>query len=230
MMKEFDLDATAFAYSYLRRDTYFESILTKCVDVYKIICSTSTDMENDENKIRDKFLVYLKDVKFKETMDLPNLVFDKETPENTGRADIRILPTRQKYVDDKAYYLIECKRLNSKNLTGECGLNAEYVINGICRFVSNYYSSHLGCNAMFGFIVEPVNLQSDVVDNINNRLNSNYINAQNVEVNANATQQLIYTDFANGYQYSYTSKHRRPDTSEITLYHLMFDFSQNIQQ
>ena len=39
MMKEFDLDATAFAYSYLRRDTYFESILTKCVDVYKIICS-----------------------------------------------------------------------------------------------------------------------------------------------------------------------------------------------
>lgn len=223
------LNATSFVYSQTRRDSYFEFILTICIDLYYVIINSSEKVTNNENSIRDIFLKYLQCHAFKKKHKLRNLKFDPETIENKGRADIRVLPTKDDYIDDEAYYLIECKRLNSKNLTGECGLNAEYVINGICRFASNYYSSHFGCNAMFGFIVEPVNLQSDVIDNINRRLNSNYINAQNVEVNANATQQLIYTDFANGYQYSYTSKHKRPDEHEIILYHLMFDFSKNIQ-
>lgn len=223
------LNAACFGYSQTRRDSYFEFILTTCVDVYYAIINSSEEVINNENSIRDIFLKYLQCLAFKKKYKLRNLKFDPETLENRGRADIRVLPAKDDYIDDEAYYLIECKRLNSKNITGKSGLNAEYVINGICRFASNYYSSHFGCNAMFGFVVESVNIQSDVIDNINNRLNNNYINAQNVEVNANATQQLIYTDFANGYQYSYTSKHRRPDTSEITLYHLMFDFSKNIQ-
>lgn len=228
MMKEFDLDAIAFAYSYLRRDTYFESILTKCVHVYNLICSTFTDLENDENKIRDKFLVYLKDVKFKETMDLPNLVFDKEIPENTGRADIRILPTIQKYVDDDAYYLIECKRLNSSNLTGDYGLNAEYIKNGICRFVTNYYSSYHNCNAMFGFVVEEMDINQNI-NQINALLPNNYINQQEVTVNANTIQELTYVDFAEEYPYSYISKHNHISNKELVLYHLTFDFSKNIQ-
>lgn len=228
MMQEFNLDATAFAYSYLRRDTYFESILTKCVHVYNLICSTFTDLENDENKIRDKFLIYLKDPKFKESFDLPYLVFDKEIPENTGRADIRILPTKQKYVDDKAYYLIECKRINAVNLTGDAGLNAEYIKNGICRFVSNYYSSYYDCNAMFGFVVEAMDINQNI-NQINALLPNSYTNQQEVTVNANAILPLVYTDFANGYPYSYVSKHRHISNKEFVLYHLMFDFSKNIQ-
>ena len=227
-MKEHDLDATSFAYSCQRRDTYFESILTKCVDVYNIISSTLTDLENDENKIRDKFLVYLKDVKFKETIDLPNLVFDKEIPENTGRTDIRIVPTKHKYVDDKAYYLVECKRINSVNLVGDTGLNVEYIKNGICRFVSNYYSSFYDCNAMFGFVVEEMDINHNI-DHINSLLPNSYTNQQEAMVNANAIQPLIYTDFANGYPYSYISRHKHISNKELVLYHLMFDFSKNIQ-
>lgn len=228
MKKEFDLDATAFAYSYLRRDTYFESILTKCVVVYNQICSTSTKLENDENKIRDNFLKHLKDVNLKKTLDLPYLVFDKEIPENTGRTDIRILPTKHKYVDDKAYYLIECKRINAVNLTGDTGLNAEYIKNGICRFVSNYYSSFYDCNAMFGFVVEAMDINQNI-SHINALLPNSYTIRQRITVNANVIRPIEYADFAKGYPYSYISKHRRIDGSELLLYHLMFDFSQSIR-
>lgn len=228
MKKVFDLDAAAFAYSCLRRDTYFEAILTKCVVVYNLICSTSTKLENDENKIRDNFLDYLKDVKFKEYIDLPFLVFDKEIPEKTGRADIRILPTKQKYVDDKAYYLIECKRINAVNLSGDTGLNAEYIKNGICRFVSNYYSSFFDCNAMFGFVVEAMDINQNI-GHINALLPNSYTIRHGVTVNANTIQPIEYADFAEGYPYSYISKHRRTGGNELLLYHLMFDFSQIIR-
>mgnify|MGYP001332443885 FL=1 len=157
------------------------------------------------------------------------MIFDKEIPEITGRVDIRILPTKDEYVNDSAYYIIECKRLNAANLKGLRGLNAEYVKNGICRFSTGYYSSYFGCNAMFGFLVEPVNTQKDIVNNINSMLNIDFINAQGQSVNANATQQMQHENFAGGYSYSYMSKHTHSSGNELTLYHLMFDFSNNIQ-
>lgn len=223
-----NLDASIFGYSQIRRYAEFELTLTKCIDVYRTISTFQTQLCNNENSIRDEFLKYLQCPDFKKKQELRYLKFDLETIENTGRADIRILPTKDEYIDDKAYYIIECKRLDSKNLTGNAGLNAEYVKNGICRFVTDYYSSYFSCNAMFGFIVESVDVQKDIVDNINSMLNINYINAQNREVNANVIQPMHYEDFANAYPYSYVSTHTCKSGKEITLYHLMFDFSQNI--
>ena len=149
----------------------------------------------------------------------------------TGRVfhDIRILPTKDEYVNDRAYYIIECKRLNTTNPKGATGLNAEYVKNGICRFSTGYYSSYFGCSAMFGFLVEPVNTQKDIVNNINSMLNTNFIDAQGQSVNANAIQRMQYENFADGYSYSYVSKHTYCSGDELVLYHLMFDFSKNIQ-
>lgn len=223
------LDASSFNYSRTRKDVNFEFVLTKCIIVYNTILNSGISLVNDENLIRDEFLKYLQDFDFKVKNELRNLKFDKETTENTGRVDIRILPTKDEYVNDRAYYIIECKRLNTTNPKGATGLNAEYVKNGICRFSTGYYSSYFGCNAMFGFLVEPVNTQKDIVNNINSMLNIDFINAQGQSVNANATQQMQHENFAGGYSYSYMSKHTHSSGNELTLYHLMFDFSNNIQ-
>lgn len=226
------LNATSFVYSQTRRDSYFESILTTCVDVYNAIIGSAIQLTNDENTIRDEFLKYLQDIYFKQSHELKNLKFDKETCENTGRADIRVLPTKAEYINDEEYYVIECKRLDSKKLYGTSGLNAEYVKNGICRFVSGYYSTYYGCNAMFGFVVEHVDMENDIVNNINSMLNVTMTNDHDVDVNANVIQQMCNQDFANSYPYSYISTHTRisdkSDKEEIVLYHLMFDFSNNI--
>lgn len=223
------LDASSFDYSRTRKDSLFELVLTKCIIVYNTILNSGISLVNDENLIRDEFLKYLKDYDFKVKNELKHLIFDKEIPEITGRVDIRILPTKDEYVNDSAYYIIECKRLNAANLKGLRGLNAEYVKNGICRFSTGYYSSYFGCNAMFGFLVESVNTQKDIVNNINSMLNIDFINAQGQSVNANATQQMQHENFAGGYSYSYMSKHTHSSGNELTLYHLMFDFSNNIQ-
>ncbi len=221
------LNAALFGYSQTRRDSYFESIMTVCVVVYNTIIRENIKLPNDENLIRDEFLNYLKCSIFKKKFALANLIFDKETSENTGRADIRVLPTKDEYVNDEAYYLIECKRLDNKNVLGKTGLNAEYIKNGICRYVYGYYSTFYNVNATFGFVVEQMNITTNL-NNINSLLPNTYINQQKCLVNANATQNITYNDFANGYPYSYLSKHNHNSGKEITLYHLMFDFSKNI--
>lgn len=223
------LNASSFTYSPVRRDSYFESILKVCVMVYQSIIST-TIVQNNENEIRDEFIKYLQDINFKKQYELKNLKFDPETRENSGRADIRVLPTKDVYVDDKEYYLIECKRLNDKRLKGKSGLNAEYIKNGICRFVQeNYYSSYYGCNAMFAFVVAPVDIPSDIVRNINILMHSPLVNDKNQIVNANTIQDLIYEDFADNYPYSYISKHKCDVSgNSLILYHLVFDFSNHI--
>ena len=182
-----DFSATTFAYAHQRRDSYFESILEVCIEVYRLIIS-STKVQNDENKIRDEFIKHLQNINFKKQYELKNL----------------------------------------SNLTGTRGLNAEYIKNGICRFVSTYYSTYYDCNAMFGFLVEKVDVQNDIVDKINNIINKDYINAQKKKVNARATTKLHYRNFANGYNHSYISTHTRNDGKNVTLYHLMFDFSNNM--
>ena len=78
----------------------------------------------------------MKNSQYKHTHSpLNDFYFDKEVPEQDGRADIKVL-TRNCFEDDDAYYIIECKRLDNINTTGIAGLNAEYIKNGICRFVT----------------------------------------------------------------------------------------------
>ena len=94
MMINFNLNASLFKYSQIRRNSYFEMILVKCIDVYKVIINSAVQLSNDENKIRDEFLKYLQNLDFKKKYDLKHLKFDEETKENAGTADIRILPTK----------------------------------------------------------------------------------------------------------------------------------------
>lgn len=93
-------------------------------------------------------------------------------PENTGRIDIRVMPVNP-FISDDAYYILECKRLDAKRQTGTSGLNAEYISEGICRFVSEKYSSYYKVNGMIGFVIEPMDLQDNVAS-INTLLLSQY--------------------------------------------------------
>ncbi len=225
-MKE--LSASIYQFSTTFANYELECILQECVGVYNQILSENTMFPNDEEKIRDGFMAYLKDDEYKHAHEpLDRYQFDKEVEDGSGRLDIRILPVNP-YQGDKTFYSIECKRLDNKNVTGVSGLNAEYVKNGICRYVTNYYSSHYKVNAMFGFVVEEMDVAQNV-RHINALLTVDYFRQQDESINADPIQALSYADFANGYSYAYVSKHRRVDGNELVLYHLMYDFSQNIQ-
>lgn len=225
-MKELSASIYQFSSTYFNNE--LECILQECVGVYNQIISANTVFQNDEEKIRDGFIAYLKDDDYKHAHEpLGRYQFDKEVEDGSGRLDIRILPVNP-YRGDKAFYSIECKRLDNKNAAGISGLNAEYVKNGICRYVSSYYSSHYGSNAMFGFVVESMDIAQNV-GHINSLLSVDFHKSPEKTINANPAQELTHVDFANGYQYSYVSKHRTGSGNEITLYHLLFDFSQNIQ-
>lgn len=224
-----NLDASSFNYSFAYYQKEFEKVLSGVIMCYNCINLSEISLPNNENEIRDIMLDnYLKVDSFKRAhFNLANYHFDYETVENRGRADIRILPVNP-YLEDKAYYIIECKRLDSKKTKRISGLNAEYVKNGVCRFVTGYYSSHFSINGMIGFVIEDIDIDENR-HHINSFFDKNLINDRKEQVNANITQKMEPTVINPEFKYSYTSKHRLSNQNEIVLYHLMFDFSKNIQ-
>lgn len=214
-----DLNASAFAHSGVFYDAEFETVLSKMLACYYQIIADKVSLKNNENSIRDIMLYnYLKKQEFKIKHQLTNFLFDPELPESTGRIDIRVMPVNP-FVNDNAYYIIECKRLDAKAMNGTSGLNGEYIAEGICRFVSEKYSCYYRVNGMIGFVVEPINLHENVTS-INTLLTSHYHQA-------NTTATLVKKHLTDGFDFSYCSTHSCT-TGSVTIYHLMFDFSQNV--
>ena len=226
-MNNSTLTASGFLFSSTFFDNELECVLCECVNIYNQIISKQTCFPNNEEIIRDGFLIYLKDDYYKNSHSpLDKYQFDKEVEDGQGRLDLRILPVNP-YKGDKAFYSIECKRLDSKNTLGITGLNAEYIKNGICRYVCDYYSTHYDTNVMFGFVVEKMDINGNV-GKINDLFSNDYINQQGKTVNARVKKTISRYNFANGYPYSYVSTHTHISNKEIVIYHLMFDFSNNI--
>ncbi len=224
-----NINAANFGFSSSFYLNEFEDILRGIIVCSNCINSSGVALPNDENKIRDVMLLkYLKNESFKNAhFNLASYHFDYETIENTGRADIRILPIN-KYINDEAYYIIECKRLNNQNLKGSTGLNAEYVQNGICRFVTSYYSSYFRINGMIGFVVDNLDIDNNITC-LNLFLNKDLTNDRQENVNAMPIQEIKPIEISEDFKYSYTSTHQTVSLNEITLYHLMFNFSKQIQ-
>ncbi|MDR2065124.1 MAG: hypothetical protein LBP85_05380 [Prevotellaceae bacterium] len=217
------LDATVFEYNVAYFNTTFEDILAGIIIAYSCIIATKTKAPlNDENAIRDIFLSkkYLKNIDFrKANPPLANYHFDKETSENKGRADIRILQVNP-YKDDDAYYIIECKRLDNVNQNGETGLNGKYISNGIARFTNeNKYQFHSHTAGMMGFVVSKMGIHENV-DFINHLLQNTFTE---ISTEKELTKKQIKSDF----EYSYYSCHKAGESTNI-IYHLMLDFSENI--
>lgn len=220
------MDTSRFEYTQDYVDTEFCKVCRGCIMVYNSIIKSQCRLTNDENLIRDEFMKYLKNPQYRRShTPLNEFHFEKEVPEYTGRADIKVMP-RNGFEDDYAYYIIECKRLDNNNTSGITGLNAEYIKNGICRFVTGFYSTYNDCCGMLGFVVDKMDIHKNTCGNINDLLPQTMTNDRGGMVNANAIMPLTNTVLTNDFYYSYISQHLHTNEQRrVTIYHLMFDFS-----
>lgn len=216
-----ELNASSYKHSAVYFNIEFESILSKIIMCYKLILAENVALQNDENKIRDVILYnYLKKDNYKKQLGLSDYLFDPELPENTGRIDIRIMPINP-FINDDAYYIVECKRLDNSNVNGVSGLNGEYISEGICRYTSSKYSCYYKTNGMIGFVVQSMNIQ-DNITHLNNIIS-------NSAFPSNTRQNIQRRKLADNFDYSYYSTHTLGN-DEIVIYHLMLDFSSNIKE
>lgn len=215
-----ELNASGYAYNTTFYNAEFELVLSKIISCYQLMVRGDFELENNENLIRDHlYLNYLNNNKIRSQIQLKNYYFDREIQEDKtkGRTDIRILSSYS-FEDTDAYFILECKRLNSININGTTGLNSEYVKSGICRFTSKTYSIFYKTNGMIGFVVDSLNITQNI-KHINNLM----INQTETNTISEIQSREINPDF----EHSYCSKHTVENDS-IILYHLMFDFSKNM--
>ncbi|HKR06389.1 MAG TPA: hypothetical protein VJY62_17270 [Bacteroidia bacterium] len=214
-----DLDASKYEYNIIFFNKELEEILEKIIACYSLMLADNVRLSNNENKIRDYILYkYLKVPSMKIKLDLANYLFDPELPEDKGRIDIRVMPINP-FIEDKAYFILECKRLDSINANGTTGLNAQYINEGMNRFISKKYSAYYRSNGMIGFIVNELDIHKNT-QSINSLLIKDYKHITTSQV---LTSKII----VKGFDYSYYSTHNSA-TDTLTIYHLMFDFSKNI--
>jgi len=219
-MTDIELKAVGYSYNATNYIKEFQRVLNGVFACYKMMLKDNVAVPNDENEIRNILLIkYLKDDNKREITGLAgNFIFDREVPEDNtkGRTDIKV-QTIQTFTKSDAYYIIECKRLDNKNTTGISGLNAEYIKNGIYRFVSKYYSTNCGVNAMIGFVVEDMDIHSNIVD-IKTLLQNNF-------TNCNTTRTVQKETFIPDFEFHYSTKHNDIDNVSFTLFHLMLNVS-----
>lgn len=199
------MDASVFVYREPFRFTQLQGILDDICNAYKLICSSVNKVANDENAIRDVFGRYLQNDEYKKshTSIIRYYQVDTEVREGVhGRTDIRFLKVKE-YEGQHVYYTVECKRIN-----GNGRLCKEYVENGIRRFTTGKYPTHLGCNAMLGFVVSDINLGT-TIGKINNYLMPN----EHLHTRYTSMSPMV----------KLFSQHGTPNS--FVLYHLWTDFS-----
>lgn len=202
------LDASVFSKNSLYLDREFEFILSGVFKCYQKMLIDYTEIENNENKIRNRlYKDYLKSSTVRKAIGLESYIFHPEVPEidenydESARTDIIVYNAINYVKDESAYYIVECKRID-----GTKGLNDKYVTNGINRFIDDRYPTNKSVNAMLGFIVKPID----------------------IEANCLKIPGLTFYSFIPQFVFTYTSTHTSINSKEFTLYHLMLDFTQLI--
>lgn len=224
------LNANIYNYSSDIYQLEFEDLLAKFAICYKMMVTDFPILPRNENEIRDILSSdYLRNDEMKAKVGLTNYLFERESMEDhsRGRIDIKVQSIKT-FVNQKAYYNIECKLLDNANTRGLTGLNAKYIANGICRFSSGYYhTSDENVNGMFGFVVAPMDINGNIA-NINYLLTRELRNSANEIANPNTISNLSKTSFIPDFEYQYKSEHKVIPERIISIYHLMFDFSKNM--
>ncbi|MVO08554.1 hypothetical protein GOQ30_05185 [Flavobacterium sp. TP390] len=203
------LDASNFKYLDFYHDNVFEFILTQIYNCYNKMLNDYSLIENNENLIRNGlYKNYLENNEIREELQLTPYLFDTEVELYNdddlvkGRTDIKVYNAIERTKNTDAYYIIECKRIDGSN-----GLNDKYISNGINRFIENEkYPSFKKVNGMIGFVVNPID----------------------IEQNTKNFSDLKFHQFINNFNYSYISNHTTTNSNNITLYHLMLDYSSKI--
>ncbi len=204
-----DLDASNFLTKRINYITRLKNLLKEIFENYKQLLKDKIKLSKDENRIRD----ILVDNYFSKNIN--NYKFKKEENNNLGRVDIFIEETLS---NDKPEFIIECKILDNKNITGTEGKNAKYIKNGIQRFLTEYYFSYNNfyVNAMIGFIIEKINIDNNI-NEINNLSTKLFNNSYKIIESINLIDENIYQ-----------SKYQTINNKEFIIYHQMMDFSENI--
>ncbi|MFC2176085.1 hypothetical protein ACFLR1_03860 [Bacteroidota bacterium] len=216
------LDASNFNGAVVFFAAEFESVLHKVTQCYVLMIEDGIRLPRDENLIRDCLVNgYLNNSKIKRQLELRYFV-NPEVPEpNNKRPDIKFQSVNHVY-EPEIYFSIECKVIGKDNVHGKTGLNAKYIKNGICRYVSGRYSSFGRVNGMIGFVIDEMDIHENIRD-INKLLTQSFSEA-------NATSEISAANFISGFEYHYVSKHLDNRQTLLTIYHLMFDFHKNIVQ
>ena len=212
-MPDFDrnLDASKLSFDGVNYKTRFKNLLVEIYSCYKLMIEDRVYVLNNENKIRDILVDdYL-------SSNIDNYEFKKEEDNHLGRVDIYIV---NNFLDTKPHFIIECKRLDNKNINGKDGLNGKYIINGIQRFLTEHYylENNFNINAMLGFIVEKIDISSNIsaLNELSNKMFKNLVEIK---------QPIILEQ-----EYIYHSSYQtgKPE-KDFFIYHLMMDFSNNIK-
>lgn len=199
------MDASVFAFNKPFYITQLQGILHDICNVYVLLSQTRRRVLNDENDIRDAFGDYLQDDTYKNTTTgfVRYYQVDTEARERPhGRTDIRFLQVMP-YLGQNVYFTIECKRID-----GQSRLCKEYVEEGIRRFTTGKYPTHLGCNAMLGFVVCAVDLGVTV-----GKVNSYMAPSEKLTTQSASMTKMVRLE----------SQHNAP--FRFILYHLWMDFS-----
>lgn len=204
------LDASNFKYLDFYQDKVFEFILTQIYNCYNKMLNDYPFIENNENLIRNGLHKnYLDNNQIREEFQLIPYLFDtevelynEEDDSVKGRTDIKVYNAIERTKNTNSYYIVECKRIDGTN-----ELNKKYISNGINRFIENEkYPSFKKVNGMIGFVVNSIDIKQ----------NTKYFS------------DLKFHQFINGFEYSYVSNHKTTNSKDITLYHLMLDYSSKI--
>lgn len=191
---------------YLKKD--FEFVMSKIYDCYLMMLDKYEEIENNENRIRNRlYKDFLNPSIMKEKLGLSNWIFHPEVPEidddyhEYGRTDIMFYSPKEYMKSEKAYYIIECKRLD-----GSKKLNDAYIKNGINRYIQEKYPVYNNVNGMLGFLVKSI----DIAEN-------------------SKTLNLTIKDFIPSFSFAYVSKEvTNKSKRNFILYHLMLDFSSKV--
>ncbi|GIZ07825.1 hypothetical protein [Flavobacterium sp. UMI-01] len=203
------LKASNFKFQDFYQDKTFEFILTQIYTCYTKMLNDYPSIENNENIIRNGlYKKYLENNQIRDELKLTPYLFDTEielfNDDDTviGRTDIKVYNAIERTKNTDCYYIIECKRIDGSNT-----LNKKYIENGINRYIKNEkYPSFKNVNGMIGFVVNPID----------------------IEQNTNYFTDLKPYQFINNFKYTYISNHITTNSKNLTLYHLMLDFSMKI--
>lgn len=199
------MDASIFGYNEEYYRSQLKGILHDICLTYKQIIQSGVKLPNNENIIRNEFGKYFSCQNYKMTTNTARYYYydyEVSLQKTSGRVDIRFLSPNCYAIQDY-FFGIECKRLDGKR-----HLSKEYVVNGIRRFTTGKYPSNLGCNAMLGFVVCPLDVDETV----------GYVN-ENLTGDEQLTHESMPTENIVGFESHHTSPH------QLVLYHLWMNFA-----
>jgi len=210
-----EMNASIFTESKELYEAELFFILSKIFVCHKMMISSAINLKNDEEVIRDSLYTgYLNSQEILNEVDL-HYHFECEPKEfgvGEGYLDIKVF-NQNIFTNAKAYYTIECKRLDKNNPRTKNGLNGKYIKDGIMRFVDKKYPSFYRVSAMIGFVVDDLDSHKNI-DTINYLLKNKYTESKTIE----------YLSAYNAMHY-YKSRHHDADGSEFILLHQMLNFS-----